>query len=540
MSKVIKSVLQEIVEDTTLNFGIREVMARALNTIIEEEEKNRVLTQLLGNTNDVLNESVGIHSGRADIEAVEIIRKELRRKASEILAKPKTEPVVAELKGIISGIVSEQTLHVRAGMSQEELVNISLEDIINYAELQPLLDDPTVEEIQIDDFDDIKVIRSGKEMDSGVRFKTAGQLLKIAEKMVRNADQVLPWGNENPFVRLRLGDTTRVSIMRNPVARRDSAHPSKDEVIHMTIRKQNKDPFKREQLIDFGSIDENGDTILAMFMRGKLSTVFFGETNTGKTAMMTTYTSVIDRRIITLAEIDEMNLRRIDLRKEVFDIAQNKFVDNPEYLRPTKRALMWEITDQKKKIFGDMSGFTGGVNASLTFSPEVQILQEVKAGEVKDVMESAITGSQAILSTHANSNEALTDRIILMYTQSGANLPVDIIKSQIPSAFNIVVHVQRYEDGTRKLSQISEILKYEDGKVHYNVIYKFEAEDVIMVNGQPKVRGSFFLVNEPSVKTMNALKQRLSQEEMARLKVAIDRAPRLSAKKSRIAWKREV
>ena len=290
----------------------------------------------------------------------------------------------------------------------------------------------------------------------------------------------------------------------------------------------------------FGSIDENGDKILALAMKAKQSTVFFGETNTGKAAMMTTYANVIDRRIITIAEIDEMNLRRIDTNKEIFDIAQNKFIENPDYLRPMKRALMWEITDQSKKIFGNMKGFTGGVNASLTFSPETQILQEVKSGEVKDVMEASITGSQAILSTHANSNDALTDRIILMYTQSGANLSENIIKSQIPSAFNIAVHVQRYEDGSRKLATISEIVKYEEGKVIYNVIYKYAVDRLVYINGKKKVLGSFYLVNEPTPKMMEALKERLSADEMAEFKVAIDRAHRWSARNSKVPWRREV
>ena len=537
---VLKKSLQEVVEDTSIPIKFREIMAVSLNSILEEEERNRALTQLLGDFNDTSVTPSDTGENKAELEAIGVIRAELRRKSSELLASAKTEKVIAELKGVISGMVAEKSLHVKANLTQEELVRVALEDIINYGELQPLINDSDIEEIQVDDYDDIWVIRKGIAEKSNVKFKNAGQFLKVAEKMVRNSDQVLPWGSENPFIRLRLGDTTRVSIMRSPIARRDSAHVSKDAVIHMTIRKQKKDPFTREELISFGSIDENGDKLLSLAMKAKQSTVFFGETNTGKTAMMTTYASVIERRIITIAEIDEMNLRRIDTRKEIFDIAQNKMIRNPNYLTPMKRALMWEITDQSKKIFGNMSGFTGGVNASLTFSPETQILQEVKSGEVKDVMEASITGSQAILSTHANSNDALTDRIILMYTQSGANLPEDIIKSQIPSAFNIAVHVQRYEDGTRKLATISEILKYENGRVHYNILYQFVVDRLTEVNGKKKVLGSFYLVNEPSPKMMDALNQRLSADEMAEFKVALDRAPRLSSRKSKVPWVREV
>lgn len=190
---------------------------------------------------------------------------------------------------------------------------------------------------------------------------------------------------DNPFVRLRMGSTIRVSLICNPIAR-DSNNDGRP-IVQMTIRKQSPKPFNKEFLIDNGTISSYGDRLIEVIMRGLISTAFYGGTNSGKTGTMTSYANRLDTktRIISQAEIDEMNLRQMD----------------PVTGEAINSVLMWEADKDRDIDFKKM------INWALTFTPETLILQESKGPEIVDIVDASITGHQTVLTLHAKKYEYL-------------------------------------------------------------------------------------------------------------------------------------
>ena len=538
----IMEIMRNIAETPNIPEQARNLAADTYDTILELQRKRRGLLEILNKTSeiDVKNMTLAVHSSTAEDDIYTKVVQVLRGRHQDLLRKPKTDDVKAELlKAIVDILSSKENLADKTNKTVEELSKKIVDELTNFKVIQPLLDNPDVEEIQIDDFDRVYYIKSGIPYENKETFSSPSELNNLAEKLIRTADQVTAFGPEDPVVRLRIGDTTRVTIVRSPVATRDPNHPEKGPVFSMAIRKQQSEPFPREVLVNkFHSICPAGDIMLASFIKAKQSTAFYGETNTGKTAMMTTYIQGIkNRRIVSIAEVDEMNLGRIDRRKTITE--NGREIKNPNYMKPKQRALMWEVVNQDKQIYNGMRGFTGLVNLSLTFTPEVLVLQETKGKEIKDVMEAAITGSQALVSLHANSPRAFRDRVILMYSQSGVNVREESIVSQIQSAFRIIVHAVRLEDGTRKIGEITEIVGAEGGELLFNTLYKFIPQGIVIENGRKVVKGEHYLINEPSQKTIDEMRSRLTEEEMTEFQVALSSAKRRPPL-PRVKWKDEV
>lgn len=343
------------------------------------------------------------------------------------------------------------------------MVEIRGFSVLDEAMVGPKSDD--IEEIQVNDYNDIRFIIKGQEERTDLSFRSPEHARLFADRLVRVAGltgEAKSLSKENPFVRLRIGDTTRVSMMGEPFARRGSGI-SNGEVIQMAIRKQRDKPFDRDFLLGVKSIDSYGDNLLSTLVSTGVSINGYGGTGTGKTAMLRKYLGDIpdDRKTITLAEIDEMNLRRVQMNKYIVNPETGDSEPNPELYRAINSALMWECPDLEKVVHGKLKGFSGLVNACLTFTPETIVLQESKSGEIKDVIEAAISGHQVFTTVHANSPEAFFLRLLLMYQQASANISDSLILQQIPLAFPVIVCFKRYPDGSRKISEVTELLGYD-------------------------------------------------------------------------------
>lgn len=328
------------------------------------------------------------------------------------------------------------------GMDQNQTIEFLTKDILDFGILtEPIFSEEEeqskkIEEIRVNEFDDIRVVIDGVEYETDLRFESPEQLMAIAQKMCRNykADMVKP---DRPFVRLRMGNNIRVSIMINPVARR--ADEINSTVVQMTIRKQSPKPFTKEFLLDKGTLDEYTHKLISLAINNKISTAFFGGTNSGKTALMTSFSKEMKKtnRAITVAEIDEMNLREID----------------PVTKKALNSVLMWELSK-------DM-GFRELVNASLTFTPNTLVLQETKSGEIVDIMEASITDHQVLTSLHAMNKKVFGTRCLTMYKQSGSDLTDTLILKQVVQAFPFIVRTKIYEDGKRRVAEVAELVDYD-------------------------------------------------------------------------------
>lgn len=348
------------------------------------------------------------------------------------------------------------------GQTLDKTVEILKKDLLDYGVLTDLIfdydssEDQKIEEIRQNDWNDIRVVIKGIEYPTKLKHESPEQALAIAQKMCRNSNALIV-KKSNPFVRLRMGNTIRVSIMTNSVAR-CSDDPNRD-VVQMTIRKQANEAFSKEFLLKEDTIDEYGYELITTLIKGGISMAFYGGTNCGKTGTMNSFIHKIDNdhRTITIAEIDEMNLRRLN---EITGEAENS-------------VLMWEIQPKFNMGFKEL------VNSSLTFTPQTLVLQEMKGPEAIDVVDAAITGHQAIVTLHASNIKVFAKRILSMYKQGGSDLSDDLILEYVAEAFPIVVKMEVFKDGKRRITEIAELGEYDrkTGKFNSRTLYEFEVQN---------------------------------------------------------------
>lgn len=349
-----------------------------------------------------------------------------------------------------------------ATMTLDETIEVLTKEILDYGILTDLIFDETgsegrkTEEIRVYSWDDIRIVSRGNEYRTELSFESPEQALAIAQKMCRNAEAPM-LKPDNPFVRLRMGGSIRCSLICNPIAREHSSHGR--PVVQMTIRKQASKPFDKEFLINSGTVSAYGDRLIETVMKGLVSTAFFGGTNCGKTGTMTSYANRIEAatRVISQAEIDEMNLRRID----------------PITGKSVNSVLMWETNPDRDVTFQKM------INWALTFTPETLILQESKGAEIVDIIDASITGHQTILTLHAKNMHTFGKRILGMWKQSGSDLTDDLILDYVVDAFPLIVRMKIYRDGSRRIADIGELLAYDRKEGTFNIrpLLAFEIED---------------------------------------------------------------
>lgn len=396
------------------------------------------------------------------------------------------------------------------------------EDILGFGPISDLMDPSNldVEEIQINDYNDIKVISGGRPVNHDKSFDSPYQLQLFVDKLINRASKqqsaVQPINGSNPCTRIRLGESTRISMMGGGIAGRPvdlqgklSEDQRKIKPINICIRRQRSTPITTKQMLGWNSTDEYQLALLSNCIGHGVSVMGFGMTGSGKTAM---FRAIIvdcvpeDLRIITVAETDEMQLRVLDTEQYLTDEHGSIMLDengnkipNNNYMKPKINALMWEIASQDIKILGK-NGFLGAVNATLTFTPEMIIFQETKGGEIKDLIEEAVSGHQVITTIHVSDAKYVPLRVLLMYQQSGTNISDDKILQQVPAAFPLLVEFKRYKDGSRKIASINELVSFniQTQEAILRPLSKFVVdENIIDENGKRKVIGRFVSICDP-------------------------------------------
>lgn len=434
---------------------------------------------------------------------ISAIQDKLTRDYPELMKlENKNDSIIAEtVRQTIREIIVESGIIIEGTSSVEESIKVALDEIRGYSVLTPYMNQPNnvpfedfVEEIRVDDFNDIRVVISGREVRTNVSFKSPEHVLLFANKLLRETSQATQFTPANPFARLRLGSTTRVSMMRNPIAIRDDgiADGPNRPVVHICIRRQRSDPFTPEMLKKLGSINDYGSALISTFLKSGVSMCFYGGTGTGKTSMFNAFTGDIssDERMITMAEVDEMKVRRIDKRR--FINKAGKKVVNPNYLKAINSALMWECPDMEKEILPGLKGFGGMFNAALTMTPYTIMMQESKGKEAQNLIEAAISDHQVLTTVHAKNEKVLVNRLFKMLQQGETTTSEEVIFKDIVTAFPVVVGCSRYKDGSRKISSIVEYITYipTTKEIATNTLCKFVVTSNKMVDGKLKVFGN--------------------------------------------------
>jgi pilus assembly protein CpaF len=325
---------------------------------------------------------------------------------------------------------------------------------LGYGPLEPLLADPSINDILVNSYDKVYIERHGKLEHSAIRFTDNAHLLKIIEKIAAGVGRRID--ESSPMVDARLPDGSRVNAIIPPLALDGPA---------LSIRKFSRIPITVEDLIGFGAVTADMAEALQGMVRARLNILISGGTGSGKTTFLNVLSSFIpfDERIITIEDSAELQLQQDHVvRLET---------------RPPNLEGQGEVTQR------DL------VRNALRMRPERIILGEVRGGEALDMLQAMNTGHDGSLATiHANSPRDALTRLETMVSMAGLSLPDKAIRNQVASAIHVVIQLARLSDGSRKMMNLYEIVGMEGDMITMQEIYSF---NMMGLTEDRKVKGRF-------------------------------------------------
>lgn len=309
--------------------------------------------------------------------------------------------------------------------------------------LSDLLEDDSITEIMINGYDQIFVEKDGCIQSFSRSFESEERLASIIQQIVAGCNRLV---NEAvPIVDARLPDGSRVNVVLPPVALDGPT---------MTIRKFSKEKMTMEKLIGLGALDEEAAEFLKLLVKARYNIFVSGGTGAGKTTFLNALSDYIPKteRIITIEDSAELQLR--DVENLVRMETRNSNVEGENAI--TIRDL---------------------IKASLRMRPDRVIVGEVRDSAAIDMLTAMNTGHDGSLSTgHANSAYDMLTRLESMVLM-GMELPLEAVRRQIASAVDIIIHLGRLRDGSRKVLEISEITGIRDGQIQLSELFRFEEQE---------------------------------------------------------------
>lgn len=460
---------------------------------------NLIARKKIDKINNVSIEDKNISQEISDIslKVGKHLREEYTTAFSNMSNSQSEKQVVAKL---IEEYLMQEGLCIN-GYSVEETVKTIQDEVLDYGQFNELIyERDDIEEIRYNGGNStIKIVSKGIQYNTDIKIP-ADKAFIIAERMCRNSKNAKPLRKDNPKTIINLGSNIRVTIITDPIARENN---NDKRVVQMTIRKQARKPFSKDFLLK-QTINNYGYELFNMFIRHGMSIGGYGETDCGKTGTMRSMLHNClpdDLRGITIAEVDEFNLQKTD-----------------EYGNVINNILMWEINPE-------LMDFQEAIRTTLTMTPRLIVLQEMKGAEIIDVFDAAITGHQVVVLFHNESLETLGDRCLDMYKQKGSDISDHIILGKIPHAMPIVYKMAQLGDGSRKIVEIAEVLNYkkETGLLETNILLKYHIDKnyYIEQDGKKifKVEGHYEAPNFISEKTIEKMKmKKLTDQELAYVK----------------------
>ncbi|MDD5923184.1 MAG: CpaF family protein [Clostridia bacterium] len=351
------------------------------------------------------------------------------------------EQLEEEIENIISLKTQGKYISIEQKVNIKELVFSSIRGL---GLLDSIIRDETITEVMINGHEHIFVEKNGRLQRLDAAFESERRLEDIIQRIVGLSGREV--NQSNPIVDTRLQDGSRVNVVLPPIA---LCGPT------MTIRRFSKTPMTIEKLISYGSITQEIADNLELFVRAKYNIFISGGTGSGKTTFLNALSNYIpkDERIITIEDSAELQIKGIDNLVSL-------------ETRNANSAGTGQITIR------DL------IKSSLRMRPERIVVGEVRGGEALDMLQAMNTGHDGSLSTgHANSTEDMLSRLETMVLQGSAGLPLEAIRQQIASALDIIIHLSRLRDHSRKTMEITEVVGYENGKIILNPLYVFEEDE---------------------------------------------------------------
>ena len=375
------------------------------------------------------------------------VRDQIQARLIEVLGARLYDDAIedGELRRLVDRRLRELLDEVETPLSIQEKAHIIQQigdNILGLGPIEPFIRDPEITEVMVNSHRVVYIERGGKIFRTDVSFRNEDDLRRTIDKIVGRVGRRID--DSSPYVDARLTDGSRVNAVIPPVAIHGSA---------LTIRKFSADPFTAKDLIDFGTLSPELVPFLDACVRGRLNILVSGGTGAGKTTLLNVLSAFLpeDERIITIEDSAELRL-------------QQPHVVSLEYRPPN-------IEGQGEVTIRDL------VRNALRMRPDRIVVGEVRGGETLDMLQAMNTGHDGSISTiHANSPRDVLSRLETLALMAGMDLTVRALREQVAAAIDLVVHVARFQDGIRRVANVTEVVGLEGDTVTMQDLFLFHVD----------------------------------------------------------------
>ncbi|MDB4866279.1 MAG: CpaF family protein [Cohnella sp.] len=366
------------------------------------------------------------------------LKNKLHKQILNDIKDDNVDNIVSKIDAMAVQIIQEDE-SFRGKVDRKKVVEELIHDLTGYGPINPLLMDEEITEVMVNGPNQVYVERGGRVELSYVQFRDDEHVMSIIDKIVspigRRVDE------SSPMVDARLPDGSRVNVIIPPLSLKGPT---------ITIRKFAKDPFTMDNLINFGTVTRDMAIFLEACVKARLNIFVSGGTGSGKTTTLNVLSAFIpsDERIVTIEDAAELQL----WQDHVVSLES----------RPPNIEGKGAITIR------DL------VRNSLRMRPERIVIGEVRGGEALDMLQAMNTGHDGSLATgHSNSPRDMISRLETMVMMAGLDLPVKAIREQIAGAVDVIIQQSRLKDGTRKITNITEVQGMEGDVIVLQDIFSF-------------------------------------------------------------------
>jgi pilus assembly protein CpaF len=375
----------------------------------------------------------------------------LHKKILTELKDVEVDSIIPKLDGFAIDLMNDDE-SFRGQTDRKKVVSELINDLTGFGPINPLLLDEDVSEVMVNGPNQVYCERKGKLVLTPITFRDDEHVLSVIEKIVAPLGRRID--ESSPMVDARLPDGSRVNAIIPPLALNGPT---------ITIRKFSKDPFQIEDLINFGTLTEDMATFLDACVKARLNMFVSGGTGSGKTTTLNVLSNFIpdDERIVTIEDAAELQLGQ----EHVVSLES----------RPANIEGKGAITIR------DL------VRNSLRMRPDRVVIGEVRGSEALDMLQAMNTGHDGSLATgHSNSPRDMISRLETMVLLGGVDLPIKAIREQISGALDVIIQQSRLKDGSRRITNITEVQGMEGDIIVLQDIFTYVQEGI---NPEGKIIG---------------------------------------------------